>query len=180
MEKTSISTYILAAIGLLGVLMGSLLTGFFQLQSTKASLEKDLSIESAQGSRQMQSTFVDLASRYMSELQALTAERKVDLSTENGFKRVREFQTLSYKLSLYVSMPTAKKLIEVSAKVHSVYTLEIGSPEREEATDLFIREATKLYIALYSEAARYRLRSTPNAADDEVMLTLFQSLLEDA
>jgi len=178
MEKDSkVSVYVPAIFGLVGVIIGALITGYFQLQTTKAATEKDLAIESAKGSRELQAQVVALSSEYMSSLFYFTAQTNKDVATPEGMQKYLELQERTIKLALITSFPTSQKIAIMTSRVGELFSVPLGSNERNELSTKFAEDYASLLVALYTEIARYRFRSTPDSMKDEALLILFQSMM---
>ena len=113
----------------------------------------------------------------MAELHAIASETHKDLATEDGLARLKEFRKMSLKLSMYVSFPTSQQIVLMSSNVQKLFAYQLGTDDREKAAEEFAQNYANLFVALYSEASKYRLRTTPSATEDEALLMLFQSLL---
>ena len=106
-----------AALGIVGAVLGSLTTGYFQVRSQKQAYDLATMQETSRGARETGADIPKLAADYLSGLGYFAAVdpariQKNSNAREAIAKEYMELQRVAFELSLRVSLPAAKAVLE--------------------------------------------------------------------
>jgi hypothetical protein len=164
---------IAATSALVGAIAGALITGYCQLEAQRIAARQAETLESYQASREIGLDYVETAAAYLHDLIYLSscAGSGVGVTFE-AEERLASLNQLTLELSLRSSLETSRELVEANTHVSELLSTSAITPEQEALKSQAIAEA---YVAIYFEAARYRLSASPTALRDE-LITLFLQL----
>jgi hypothetical protein len=173
-------TLLPAGLGIFGAVLGSLTTGYFQMRSQKQAYDLAAMQETSRGARETGADIPKLAADYLNRLGYFAAVdpaliQKDKTAREAIVKEYLDLQKVGFELSLRVSLPATKAVLEGMTYAGQV-TDAARNPEKAASVKADAKAIGSAYMALYVETARYRLRGTPQATEDELMTTLVQLL----
>ena len=164
-----------AVVGLIGVIVGSAVSGWVQYRASSLSFDKDRMIESGKASRELNDELLQSATAYFSSLFALTTMSDAQLQDKELPERFRQMQVEGLKLSLVTSLPTSKRIIECNVKSAQLMgaQTEVARVSSREALNKSVSQA---FLSVYGDLAKYRWRISPDSGSDELAYSLLQIL----
>lgn len=162
-----------AAWPLIGVIVGALITGGFQLAVQKSSSEEALRIEGVQASRELALDYTDAAADYFNDLAYVIffPQPGHSLEVTGSEARVERLGRSASELALKSSPEVASAVLGAQSEAE-LYFAGVSALASDERGRLY----AETFIAVYNEASRHRLGSTPTAASDELLATFLKSL----
>ena len=157
--------YIPAIFGLVGVLVGSIVTGVTNYKIQELTNKADIAIETTSGSREMIESHIEAASSYTTSvlLYSVLVEEK-----EGNAQELKEallnLTTSSANLAYRSSPVTAQKILECTSQVL----------RNESSKELDESALPGMLVSVYFDIAKYRWRATEEAGKDEMLKTLLE------
>jgi hypothetical protein len=128
-KRESLVPALAAAVsGLLGVVVGAVVSGHYQLESQRITAQQSENAAQYETSRAAAQSLVKGAAEYLAELAYLVTAGKTPEKIENLDERMRVLYRSAFELSLQTTIPTAQKIFE-----SNVYVSEVMAAAREPA-----------------------------------------------
>lgn len=177
--KKQLEVLMPAIVGLIGVIVGSAVSGWVQFKASQLSFEKERMVEAGKASRELGDELLKSATAYFSSQFTMATLSEAELADEKFVVQFRQTQAEGLKLSLVTSLPTSRKVLDCNVKSAHLLSVPEG-PERIKARKALEQSIGQAFIAVYFDLAKYRWRASPDSRSDEVIYSLFQIFGENA
>jgi hypothetical protein len=166
---------IAAGAGFFGVIVGSVVSGYFQLASQRITAEQSEHLAQYETSRAAAREITKNAADWLTEVSALTVAARTSGNLPDIDGRMKALTRAGLELSLQTSLPTAQKILNANVYVSELLAAR-GSAEKLKALEPRASSLGEAYVAVYSDVARYRFTSGPSMAQDELITSFLQML----
>jgi hypothetical protein len=158
---------------LIGVIVGALITGTFQMVTQRAAAEQATRIEGVQASRELAIDYSDAAADYLADLSFVMSFPYPGHSLESSGADA-EADRLE-RSSARVVMKSPPELAAAILTADSEAKLHFAGASKHSSNDRIELYGDTL-LALYGQAWEYRVGSTPTGVRDELLREVLRSL----
>ena len=121
--RTVSISFVPALAGLIGVIIGSVITGYFYWKAQELEVKKALDLESYQSSRMIAKSLAEDAAEYFAIFGDISGEIALQNKTEGQLDdRLYRFYKLGLKISFQTSLPTSLKIITMNNIISNVWS----------------------------------------------------------
>ena len=176
-KRAGVAKLVPTIAALLGVVVGAVVSGFFQLQSQKIAARESEDTAHYARSYAAGQSLAKAGADYFSKLTYFIALAQTPGQIPQFDDQVRELNRLGFELSFQTTPITAEKILQAN-----LYVAELMAAHQDAEKLKILEPKSKilgeLYLAVYTDVARYRLSSGPSENRNELLTSLVQLLME--
>jgi hypothetical protein len=171
-----VSGLVAALSGLLGVVVGTIVSGHYQLESQRIIAQQSENMAQYETSRVAAQALVKVAAQYFSELSYLATLAKTPEKINNLDEHMQSLYRSGFELSLQTTIPTAQKVLESNVYISEIMAAA-HEPERLRTLEAKSKVLGETYLSIYTDVARFRVTSGPTVGRDELLTSVLQLLV---